>query len=444
MKAKVIEQLSKHTSLTKASRILVAFSGGMDSAALLHLLKDTDIQTGVAHANFQLRGEESDGDENFAKSLAQSYGLPFYTKRFNTQEYAVSNRISVQMAARKLRYAWFEELSGTENWDFVATAHHMDDQIETFFINLLRGTGISGLKGIPAISHRIIRPMLILHRSEIEEYVRKNRLDYREDSSNFKSDYLRNRIRHQLLPLIGEMQPAYRKIMAGNMLHLAEAGSFMRDAAAELIGQIVKTETNEIRISVTALLKSAHPRFLLYEILTDYGFLPAQVSNIWNTIKAQPGKIFYSEGYRLVKDRKHLIVQPLKETGLQEEVFQVDAESGEVLAPIHLRIEVLSRDLDFHPSADPHKAFLDFDTLQFPMLIRKWKQGDKFKPLGMKGRMKLSDFFTANKFSIAEKEKTWLLADANDEIVWIIGYRISEKFRIRPSTKLVYAITWIY
>lgn len=444
MKAKVIEQLNKHIRLTKASRILVAFSGGMDSAALLHLLKHMDLQTGVAHANFQLRGEESDCDESFAKNLAQNYGLPFYSRRFSTQEHAERNRISVQMAARQLRYAWFEEIAGSDNWDFVATAHHMDDQIETFFINLLRGTGISGLKGIPAISQRIIRPLLNFQRSEIEEYVRKNRLDFREDSSNFKNDYLRNRIRHQLLPLMAEMQPAYRKIMAGNMLHLADAGSFMKDTAGELITGIVKTEKNETQISVPALLKAPHPQFLLYEILADYGFLPAQVSNIWHSIKAQPGKIFYSQVYRLVKDRKHLIVQPLKDTGLDEEVFQVDAGSGEVLAPIHLRIEVLPRDFNFHPSADPHKAFLDVDALQFPLLIRKWKQGDRFKPLGMKGRMKLSDFFTSNKFSIVEKEKTWLLADANDEIVWIIGYRISDKFRIRPSTKLVYAVTWIY
>jgi len=439
-RAHLIEELQ----IPLNSHILVAVSGGIDSVALLDLLHNAGLKTGVAHANFQLRGNESDREEFFVKSLADKYGLPFYSQRFETKRLAGELGISTQMAARQLRYDWFEELVEKENYDFVAIAHHMDDQIETFFINLLRGTGISGLKGIPAKTGNIIRPLLPFYRSEIEEYVRANRLDYREDSSNFKTEYLRNRIRHQLIQLFDELQPSFRKIMAGNIANLTSAEFFFRDALNKALSDIIKAGETETLVSVQKLRESGHAALILHEVLQPLGFSTAQTQQILQAMDSQPGKTFCSRTHRLVKDRDYLIVHELDEKEDDYDEFVIEKDTGEILRPIHLQFQVQIRDIDFQPVADPNKAFLDNDTIHFPLKLRKWKQGDRFKPLGMKGHMKLSDFFVANKFSLTEKENTWLLTDTRDEIIWIAGHRIAQANRIKPGTKSVLAITWIH
>lgn len=444
MKEKFIHHFSQKFKIPPHSRILVAVSGGMDSVALLHLLNDTNFIIGIAHANFQLRGNESDQDASFVKALSDRYSLPFYTKRFDTKSHGDKEGISTQMAARQLRYIWFEELAIEKQWDYIATAHQMDDQIETFFINLLRGTGISGLKGIQAAAGNIIRPLLPFYRNEIELYVKTNRLDYREDSSNIKTDYLRNRIRHHLIPMLDELQPAFRKIMSGNIDHLESAESFFRENIARLIPGIVKYQKNEAHISIPDLLSSGHAELLLHEILFPYGFTTAQTRQIWQTHEAQAGKTFFSPTHRLLKDREKMLLQPLADVENYKDEFAIEIDTSEVFAPLHLQFQSMARNLDFCPVADPDKAFLDFDTLEFPLKIRKWKPGDKLKPLGMKGHMKLSDFFIANKFSIAEKEKTWLLTDSNHRIIWIIGHRIADQNKIKPATKSIYKISWVH
>lgn len=436
--------LYKNLQIPRNARILVAVSGGMDSVALLHLLKNLNFTIAVSHINFQLRGDESVSDEVFVKGLAAQYGIPFYSKCFNTKSFAEKEGISIQMAARNLRYEWFEKLAILHQFDFIASAHHLDDQIETFFINLLRGTGLSGLKGIPAKSGLIIRPLLPFYRSEIEEYVKANHLDYRDDSSNFKIDYLRNRIRHQLLPLLDQLKPAFRKVMAGNLEHLMAAEIFFRESISKQTKRIIKKGVSDLQISIPGIFQSNHPELLLHEILQEYGFSTTQTKQIFQTLDSQPGKIFFTDTHRLIKDRDFLIVHPLSELENNESGIMIEEQISEVLYPLHLQFQTLARNIDFQPSPDPDKACLDLASLKFPLKVRKWKQGDKFKPLGMKGQMKLSDFFVANKFSIAEKEKVWLLTDATDNIIWIIGYRIGDKNRIRPQTTSIYTVTYIH
>jgi tRNA(Ile)-lysidine synthase len=444
MEEKIKFQLFQKLQIPPHARILVAVSGGMDSVALLHLLNNLEFTIAVAHVNFQLRGDESNCDEAFVKALAAQNNVPFYSKCYDTKSFADKEGISKQMAARDLRYKWFEELATQHQFDFIATAHHLDDQIETFFINLLRGTGISGLKGIPAKSGLIIRPLLLFYRSEIEEYVKTRRLDYREDSSNFKTDYLRNRIRHKLLPLLDELQPSFRKVMAGNLDHLMAAENFLRYAIAEQTKGMITGSDSGLEISLPQILKSNHPELLLHEILREYGFSTSQTKQIFQALDSQPGKIFFTDSHRLIKDREFLLIQPLSELDGDESGMVIEDGITEVFCPLHLQFQTLARDIDFQPSPDPDKAFLDLATLQFPLKVRKWKQGDRFKPLGMKGQMKLSDFFVANKFSIAEKERTWLLTDNADNIIWIIGHRIADQNRIRPATRSVYSIAYIH
>ena len=444
MEEKIKFHIFQKNQIPPHARILVAVSGGMDSVTLLHLLKNLGFTIAAAHVNFQLRGDESNSDEAFVKELATHYGIPFYSKCFDTKSFAYKEGISTQMAARNLRYEWFEQLATQHQWDFIATAHHLDDQIETFFINLLRGTGISGLKGIPAKSGLIIRPLLPFYRSEIEEYVKTRRLDYREDSSNSKTDYLRNRIRHQLLPLLDELQPAFRKVMAVNLDHLMAAENIFREAVAEQTKGMLTEGNSGLQISFPQILQNKHPVLLLHEVLQEYGFSTTQTKQIFQALDSQPGKMFFSDTHRLIKDREFLLLQALSELDGDESGMVIEENITEVFYPLHLQFQTLTRDLDFQPSPDPDKAFLDLATLQFPLKVRKWKHGDRFKPLGMKGQMKLSDFFVANKFSIAEKERTWLLTDNADNIIWIIGHRIADKNRIRPATKTVYSIAYIY
>ena len=421
--------------------VLVAVSGGMDSVALLHMFVNSGIKTGIAHVNFNLRGEESDGDEAFVKALADKYSLPFYCQYFNTEEFAKQQGISIQMAARLLRYRWFEKIAAQYKRDFIATAHHLDDQIETFFINLLRGTGIGGLKGIAAKSGIFIRPLIDTPLSTIEEYVKNHNLCFREDSSNISNDYLRNRIRHQLIPVFDELQPSFRKIMAGNLELLTETESFFRNEINKLKSEIITQHDSKLELSITKLTQTGFPDLLLYEILKEYDFTTDQTQFILQSVDAQPGKTFYSSSHRLIKDREVFILQSLSETGVSDSEFIIEEGMAEIFAPLHLEFQIQRKDADFLVIADPNKAFLDFDTLVFPLKIRQWKQGDRIKPFGMKGQMKISDFFTANKFSIADKERTWLLTDAHDRIVWIVGYRIADQNRIKSITQTAFVIT---
>ena len=424
--------------VSSGDKILLAVSGGIDSICMTHLFKESGIKSGIAHCNFRLREEESDMDEDFVRQLAQKYNFPFFVMHFNTADYARLQKISIQMAARELRYNWFENLRKLHGFSMIATAHNADDSIETFFINLLRGTGIQGLTGIKVKNDHLIRPLLFACRNEIEDYCRNQNLEFRIDSSNNSDKYLRNRIRHSLIPLLSEMNPEFLNIMSENLHRLSEAEKIYFSFVDHYKKEILELSSDGFyRINISKIMECVSPDTLLYEILKDFGFSSKTSFEIYNNIEGESGRVYYSEKNRLVKDRNHLILTPPE----NEEVHKIYIEQyiPEIFKPLHLQIQSYVAD-GFTIPANADMAALDSDKLVFPLILRKWQHGDYFHPLGMTGMKKVSDFFVDTKLSLTEKENSWLLTSAG-EIVWIIGKRIDDRFKITAKTKNIIIIS---
>lgn len=422
------------------SKLLIAVSGGIDSVSLVDLCLKLNLNFGIAHCNFSLRGKESDGDAQFVKELAAEYDIPFFTIRFNTIEKAEELGISIQMAARKLRYDWFEETAVENNYTHIVTAHHLDDQIETFFINLLRGSGLNGLHGIPVKKGRIVRPMLFATRKQIHGYASDNKLKWREDSSNESDKYLRNRIRHHIIPELTELNPAFRETMSETFYRLKETNSIYKQKIADGRADLIEETETEIRILLSWLDEFGNHATWLFELLKPFGFNFTVVKDIVQSLNGQPGKIFLSPTHRLVKDREHLIITPLEKPEQHHtQVINIEKETIFIESPISLRFEILDNEkLDF--KKDNTHAFIDLGKLKFPLTLRKWQPGDRFFPLGMKNPKKLSDFFINEKLSLSEKENTWLLISDN-KIAWVAGHRIDNRFRVTKQTRKVMHVT---
>lgn len=424
-------------------RILLGVSGGCDSIVMVDLFRKAGFQFDMAHCNFQLRGEESIRDERFVEELARQLGVRFFLKRFQTSDYARANRLSIQMAARDLRYQWFSELTDQHGYDFVATAHHLDDQVETFFINLIRGTGIAGLQGISTKQGRIIRPLLFATRKQIEQYQTGHKLLYCTDSSNLTEKYLRNKIRHQLVPLLTEMNPDFMNGIIQTMGRLKDGGAVIKGRIDEAARQLVRQEGSTWVIGIPELRKLRPVRLYLMEILTPLGFNYSSVNNIIAALSGPSGKVFLSATHCLLKDRNKLIVQPLKAMQASSDTeYLLDRGVISFDQPLHLKFEEFTRTPDYKPEKDSRIATLDMDKMGFPLVLRKWRRGDRFQPYGMRGQKKLSDFFIDEKLSLFEKENTWLL-ESDNRIVWIIGHRIDERFRITRYTRQILRIEWI-
>jgi tRNA(Ile)-lysidine synthase len=419
-------------------RILVTVSGGIDSVVLLDLFRKAKFFCGIAHCNFKLRGEESDKDELFVKELAQHYEIPYYSKSFETSEYAEMNNLSIQMAARELRYEWFEELRHEQDYDLVATAHNKNDILETFLLNLARGTGIHGLTGIKNKSGIIIRPLLFASREEIHNYALTYSLEWREDSSNSSLKYSRNKVRNQILPLFDQLNPKFTSTMSENIKRLSETEEIYNQAVQKKKQELLTKETDNFYISIEKIKSLSPLKTWLYELLQDFTFTAHVVSDIIDSLEGNPGRQFYSKTHRLVKDRDKLIIQALKPTSLKK--YYIEDPYREVLEPVSLDMDVIPMKKDFRLPKDSLVACLDLDKLDFPLIIRKWEQGDYFRPFGMKNMKKLSDFFIDLKLSIPEKENIWLLT-SGPEIIWVIGIRIDDRFRVGPETKKVIRIT---
>ncbi len=435
------EYIRNENLIKDDQRVLIAVSGGMDSVVLAQLFYQSGFKFGIVHCNFQLRGESANEDERLVESLAGNMGVPFYSERFDTKKYAEKHKLSVQMAARELRYAYFEKLRKNEAYDCIATAHHLDDQIETFFVNILRGSGIAGLHGINVKTGRVIRPLLFARRSDIEAYCKKKMLMYREDASNQSVAYLRNKIRLKLLPVLEEINADYRSIFNNNFNTIRNIEKVYQARIDRIRGSLL-TEGGDgsISISIDALLFLNPLSSLLFEILRPFSFNMAAVDQIIESLDDIPGKKFFSETHRLVKDRDELIISRLDQADEQE--YLIRREDRKMQNPIRLQISVEPYDENFVLPIVVEIACLDYDSLQFPLVLRKWKEGDIIFPLGMKGRKKLSDYFIDQKFSLSQKENTWLLVSGN-EIAWIVGQRISERFRITDSTARVYVVQFI-
>ena len=445
----MLEQFRKFITdrkmVDKADTILLAVSGGMDSMVMTDLFKKAGYEFGIAHCNFSLRDEESDMDEKFVRQLADSINAPFHRIRFDTVVYAESKALSIQMAARELRYQWFEQFIQKKTYDKVAMAHHLDDQIETVFINLLRGTGISGLHGIPAMQQHLIRPLMFAWRSEIENYATVNKIVYRNDSSNNETKYLRNKIRHNILPIIEEIEPAYRKIITSNIQRFSGAERIYLDQIGILKKNIISEKDGQVLVSIASLKKLPYLESCLFEWLSEYDFNADVIRNIIESLENIPGKQFFSTSHRLLRDRKYLVIEkleksrPCADNSRDEKKFLLNANERVVSIPIRLSTKIVENSGNHHIPNKPEYASFDLEKLQFPLEIRRWKQGDYFHPFGQDHKKKLSDFFTDNKFSVFEKEKTWLLCSGKN-VIWIIGYRIDNKYRVDKKTDKIFEI----
>ena len=418
-------------------RILLGISGGIDSICMFHLFKQLEFPIGIAHCNFQLRGDESEQDEIFVRNLANEYDIPFFSKRFETKEIAEDEGISIQMAARDLRYDWFEEVRNKYDYNYIAIAHNKDDVIETFLINLTRGSGIKGFTGIKSKSEKIIRPLLFASRNEIVKYLNKNNLEYREDSSNSTVKYSRNLIRHEIIPLFEKINPSFRETIIENISRLKDAETIYIDNIQKTRESVVREENQRILLNLEKLKQLYPLSNFLYEILKPFGFSSSQVTDIIESLNGISGKQFFSSTYRLIKDRTDLIIEEI--SSINEKHYYIDVDTERFESPVKLYFSKFELNKDFEIIKDSQIGLFDLDIIEFPIILRKWKKGDYFMPLGMQNLKKVSDFFIDNKLSILEKENTWILESGN-KIIWIIGYRIDERFKVTDITKNILKI----
>jgi tRNA(Ile)-lysidine synthase len=434
-----IKHIEHHDLCRKTDKILLAVSGGVDSVVMANLFHRHGFKFGMAHCNFGLRGAESDGDEQFVAALAKKYSVPFHVQRFPAADYSKQKGISVQMAARELRYGWFEDLCSSQKYDFIATAHHLDDQIETFFINLIRGTGISGLHGIPVKYGKVIRPLLFIYRKQIEDYAMANHLHYRSDSSNASTKYLRNKIRHELIPVINEMNPDFNHQLTSAINRINDIELIADQAIVNWKKKVIQETGLGFIIDIPALRDATPLLTLTWELLSPFGFNQSQVNNIVQSLSRGHGKIFLSPTHRAVKNRLQLIIQPLPVPGKNEPkhvTLHQFIRRKSLKHPIPLLLEKINDPSHYKIPSSNNIASLDCDKIFFPLILRKWEPGDVFYPFGLNRKKKLSDFFIDQKFSLPDKENCWLLCSGN-HIVWVVGHRIDHRFRITAKTKQI-------
>ena len=432
MLTKFQNQLNQNFPFLKEKKLLLAVSGGIDSMVLVYLLHELKYNFAVAHCNFQLRNTESNEDESFVISECEKLKVPFFTVKFDTKKFAEDYKLSIQLAARKLRYDWFYEISEKENYDYILTAHHLDDSLETFLINFTRGTGLEGLTGIPAQNDKIIRPLLPFSRREIEDFAHENKIKWREDSSNASDKYLRNKLRHDVIPTLKELQPNLLSSFEKTIENLQQAQSLVEDASKLVYKIVVKEQDNLLKINLKELLKLPNYAAYLYQWLKDFGF--TAWLDIGDLVKAQSGKQVFSEAFILLKDRDYLILSPKNEID-SEEVFLVYKEENQVNIP--LKFEFCNVGDTF--VSDSNSIFVDEDKIQFPLMLRKWREGDYFYPLGMQGKKKLSKYFKDEKLSLIDKSQVWLLC-SNHQIIWVIGKRQDERFKVETNTNNIVQI----
>lgn len=436
--------IENHLLVASGQSTLLAVSGGIDSMVMAELFHRAGFRFGIAHANFQLRGEESDGDERFVRDIAGKYAVRYFTEKFSTKEYAEQHRISIQMAARELRYRWFEEVRYADGFDLIATAHHLDDQVETFFINLLRGTGIAGLHGIPVKNGKIIRPLLFATREEISEFAAKHELSCREDRTNRETRYIRNRIRNKLMPVLRSIQPDYIRQITGTIGRIQDTESVLISCIDDLRLRLIRAEGERLIIQIRELRPLDPLAAWLYELLSPFGFNPSTIGDLTRALDQDSGRTFHSSSHRIVKDRDRLIIMPAPkdEPPRTGEEFLIGDTISEITFPIVLTFRTVSRKRGHQISADRYCATLDREKLTFPLALRKWNAGDSFQPLGMTRKKKLSDFFIDEKISIPEKEECWLLC-SGDRIVWVIGYRIDHRFRVSSRSRELLVVEFV-
>ena len=420
--------ISNHFPFLQGKKLLLAVSGGLDSMVLVHLFQQLNYEIVVLHCNFQLRGLESFEDQQFIQEYSNTNAISFVFTQFDTEAFAADFKVSIQVAARELRYSWFYEQLAIQKGDFILTAHHADDNLETFLINLSRGTGLEGLTGIPAQNEKVIRPLLSFSRQQMEEYASVNKLKWREDSSNASDKYLRNKIRHHLVPLLKELNPNFISSFEKTQSFLSEAQELVDDAAIIVYQQVAREEGEDIYFDLVRLLQLPNYSSYLYQWLKEFGF--TAWDDIYELVYGQSGKQVVAPYFRLIKDRDCLILSPLASQENQQE-FEIESLESKVKFPLNLVFSTVSK----IGVASNSTIFVDQDKLVFPLTLRHWNEGDVFQPFGMEGKSKkVSKLFKDEKLSLIDKEKVWLLC-SNNQVVWVVGIRQDERFKIDPNSK---------
>jgi len=438
LKKRFLKFIEEQNLFGRNDPVLLAVSGGVDSIVMLNLFHQCRLNFGIAHVNFQLRGKESQEDEAFVRSLANELSVKFFSAGFNTAAFAAEHKISVQMAARELRYEWLERVRKENGFHRIAVAHHLDDSLETVFINMMRGTGIQGLKGISPVNGKIVRPLLIFYKEELQAFAVRNKISFREDSSNRLVDYDRNKIRHEIFPVVEKNFPSFKKVFSNNVLKWKDAAFLYEEALQYHRRKILRKADSEFRISIPKLKSIPANVTVLFELLKDFGFNSDQVNSISESFGSESGKIFLSAKYRIIKDRTELIISPLSKAPPSETLIQ-ESEKTIHAGNIVLRISEWPAN-KFSIPKDSSICCLDKDELQFPLLLRKWKQGDYFYPFGLKKKKKkISDYLIDRKIPLSEKENTWVI-ESNKRIACIISERIDDRFAVTAATRTIYAI----
>lgn len=429
------KHIDKNLPFLNESKLLIAISGGLDSVVLTHVCHALNLDVALAHCNFKLRESESDADENFVVDLADQLDLEVFVEYFDTKSYAETEKVSIQMAARELRYNWFSSLAENLNFDYILTAHHADDNLETFLINLTRGSGLNGLIGIPEVNDNIVRPLLSFSRSQLEVYARDNKLKWREDSSNASDNYLRNQLRHHIVPQLKDIAPEVLLNLNKTISNLKDTADIVNESLNAVAKRAIdKIDEQQVKFKVSEFKKVNNPKAYLFEMFKDYGF--TEWNDVVDLLDAQSGKQVISGEYRLIKDREHLILTDIKTNDLSEESLKIEDSDVSIETPIGgLSFE------EVHSVGEPSKSeiYIDKDKLKFPLLLRKWQKGDVFQPKGMKGRKKLGKYFKDEKLSLVDKENTWLLT-SEDIIVWVIGMRSDNRFKVDKNTNNILKI----
>lgn len=438
----LITYITEKKIFTPQDNVLLTISGGVDSVVLLHLLSQcpqTYQQIALAHCNFQLRGNESNQDEAFVKALAQQYDIPCFVTRFDTYTLADTQKGSIQMIARQLRYEWFEELRQSEGYDYIATAHHQSDLTETILLNLVRGTGIAGLHGIKEKNGKVIRPLLFASKNEIENFATQEQLQWREDASNKENKYYRNRLRNEVIPVLKGMNPNLETTLAQSVEKISAVERFFEEAIKRVENLYLREENGVYFLNFELFKTADEPLIVLFEILKKFGFSYTQAKEVLASINQISGKQFFSPTFSLVKDRTQLVIAP-KTQAIREQTLIDTLAFGDTHIGSGLSLERKAVTVNFKIPRDPSIACLDWEKLTLPLKIRPWQQGDWFKPLGMTQRKKLSDFLIDQKVPLNLKERIQVVV-SGDAIVWVVGYRIDNRFKISDQTKEVLVIS---
>lgn len=422
----------------KAGKSILALSGGRDSMVLAHLLYELNYDFVVAHCNFRLRGKHSDADAVFVKEWAKEHNLQCFVQSFDTKAFVLARRtggeaqnISIQMAARELRYTWFESLRKEQNCDFVLTAHHASDTAETFLINLSRGTGLDGLLGIPEQNGAVIRPLLSFSRKQIDDYIQENGIQWCEDATNASDKYLRNHLRHHAIPALEEAAPNFMEGLATTLHNLKAIDALLGDYMALVYSKVVTESFDGYQLNISELQQLPHAREVLYELLKDFGF--TAWDDVYDLLSAQPGKMILSPTHRLIKDRGVLLLtkKVLEQTTGGQEQKEFYLTEKDIMLEFEEKILTQTSVQHIHIDNAAQAIFAAKD-LKYPLTVRKWEEGDSFYPFGMEGKKKLSKYFKDEKFSVLDKENTWLLCNGAN-IIWVIGHRTDERYRVKTE-----------